>query len=1144
MMGRKNLWIVAFAVAAVLLARVEAAFTDAEIENYTQEEGVSTTDDGRIIVRGAGATFPERLYEQAIFAYRFVEPTVDVSYDGMGSGNGKCRIVQDCSEYEERPIIIDFAGSDSPVSDSQYVTKPSVQMYPSVAGAVVPIYNLPDLDALGYTLVLDLDILAAIFTLQITSWDDPMINATNAGRIESEDPALAAEVMTALENAGDIQIVVREDDSGTTSIFKKTLKHYSAILDDVTGTSEGLFTYSGINATQAVTRQGNEGVAGYVATQESSISYSVLGEALSLGISFASLSKSDGVAPVVANTETVSNALVEKGLNFESDLEEERLIVEVNNAQNSQAWPIVGYTYFVILKSETREGAERENVLAMQNFFEWFYENDVPRAIATSLAFAPLPDEVRETVLARLRADMTYDNELVYEAVDLSGTKASYFGTASLKNILAQYQLVYEAERTDVAFEDFIETTSEAAYALAATEGIAVMLGSAVDEAIQAYPSDNDMIRLPYAGVGVGVLMNLCGATASEQSTAACQITSSGTNEAGQNGINIPNSILEDLFVNNNSRNWQETAMASANPAVAGDLPNEDMHIVVVNSNVTDEFLLRFRRLRFSTSIGWSCDIPWVTCVDTIDAQKSAIAATPFSLGIMPILGSIPDLTEWAKLSVDPSSSSPTYVGPTTEAIQACFEADNAYDATKPSFTFQSSVECYPVVDTIDLIARKLYTSGANGGCNRTGKDFGIDNTRFIGFLAAEIIDGTEVVLEGSPLAAEGALALYGLNDLVSETNYKVLASITCDGDSILTPNENTQLVPLAFIVFAYTLTSLALLFCIAMVIWVQRNKRRRLLLVASPPFLLQILLGGMLSLSAIIPLAFQDDGIVGPSQLTGVDIDEEGAAIPAGAFDARLDLSCMLAPALYSTGFALVYSSLWLKTWRQIRVFNDERLRLQYITNNKLRIYQLCLFALLVCLFAFWWATEPLRYTRVIVETDEEGNVLESYGACRSDRSLELAAPIIAALGLSLVYGLYLSFRSRNIPSEFNEGRYITIAVIAAFEVLAISIPVFLSTSSDPTTNFILQVFIIFVTSAGTVMLIFVPKIIIRYSKGWENMNDGKSEVSDDEMSDPGNMSSDAFPFASASGEASLSFNRASKDPFKSSDDDPFQSF
>ena len=43
-----------------------------------------------------------------------------------------------------QPGNVDFAASDSLLKDEEYETYPDLQMYPSVGGAVVPIFNLKE----------------------------------------------------------------------------------------------------------------------------------------------------------------------------------------------------------------------------------------------------------------------------------------------------------------------------------------------------------------------------------------------------------------------------------------------------------------------------------------------------------------------------------------------------------------------------------------------------------------------------------------------------------------------------------------------------------------------------------------------------------------------------------------------------------------------------------------------------------------------------------------------------------------------------------------------------------------------------------------------------------------------------------------
>ena len=62
------------------------------------------------------------------YAYQYVDPAVAINYQGIGSGGGKKAIIDG---------TVDFAGSDSLVSDAEYTSGKDLQMLPAVAGAAV-----------------------------------------------------------------------------------------------------------------------------------------------------------------------------------------------------------------------------------------------------------------------------------------------------------------------------------------------------------------------------------------------------------------------------------------------------------------------------------------------------------------------------------------------------------------------------------------------------------------------------------------------------------------------------------------------------------------------------------------------------------------------------------------------------------------------------------------------------------------------------------------------------------------------------------------------------------------------------------------------------------------------------------------------
>jgi phosphate transport system substrate-binding protein len=137
---------------------------------------------GSIQVTAAGATFPLPLYSQWTYAYQFVDPSVAINYNGVGSGAGKTAIIAN---------TVDFAGSDSLLTDQNYSDGKDLQMYPMVAGAVVPVYNIafkpvptPASGAAAVSLpklVLDRQTLVDIYNGVVTMWNDPKIIALNPG---------------------------------------------------------------------------------------------------------------------------------------------------------------------------------------------------------------------------------------------------------------------------------------------------------------------------------------------------------------------------------------------------------------------------------------------------------------------------------------------------------------------------------------------------------------------------------------------------------------------------------------------------------------------------------------------------------------------------------------------------------------------------------------------------------------------------------------------------------------------------------------------------------------------------------------------------------------------------------------------------
>src|SRR5436189_6367472 len=118
----------------------------------------------QVKLTGAGATFPNIIYQDWILAYNKAHPDAQLNYQSIGSGGG----IRQFSDG-----TVDFGATDAPMKDSAIAAiQGNVLHIPTVLGGDVPTYNLPEgKETLRFTP----DVPADIFLGKITKWTDPPI---------------------------------------------------------------------------------------------------------------------------------------------------------------------------------------------------------------------------------------------------------------------------------------------------------------------------------------------------------------------------------------------------------------------------------------------------------------------------------------------------------------------------------------------------------------------------------------------------------------------------------------------------------------------------------------------------------------------------------------------------------------------------------------------------------------------------------------------------------------------------------------------------------------------------------------------------------------------------------------------------------
>jgi phosphate transport system substrate-binding protein len=303
-------------------------------------------------LNGAGATFPAPLYERYAREVRKKYPDMKINYQAIGSGGGIRQTIAG---------TVDFGGSDAAMTDSDIAkVKNGVILVPTAGGAVSVVYNLPGVDNLR----LSRQTLPAIFSGQITNWNDPKIKADNPGVNLPNQP---------------IRFAVRADGSGTTFIFTN---HLSAISPYFKG-RVGVGTAPKWNLPNVLSGKGNPGVAALVARTPGAIGYVEYSYASQNKLKSALIQNKAGefVAPSLQSANTALSSV-----NFPDNY---RTFVD----DPAKGYPIVGLTWMMVY----RQYPNAAKADAVRKWINWVLTDG--QQLNGQLNYTTIPPAVANRVL-------------------------------------------------------------------------------------------------------------------------------------------------------------------------------------------------------------------------------------------------------------------------------------------------------------------------------------------------------------------------------------------------------------------------------------------------------------------------------------------------------------------------------------------------------------------------------------------------------------------------------------------------------------------------------------------------------------------------------------------------------------------------
>jgi phosphate transport system substrate-binding protein len=311
---------------------------------------------------GAGATFPDPIYEKWFSSFRDVESSAKVNYQAIGSGGG-------VTQFTAKTV--DFGASDAPLKDEEIAALKAAGIdpleIPTVLGGVVFAYNAQGAPA---GLKLDGKTVADIFLGKVKTWNDNEIASQNSGVALPATP---------------IQIVHRSDESGTTKVFTSWLSKESQEWADKVGADKAVQWPVGTGG------DGNDGVAAGISQTDGAAGYLSFDFAVKSGLSVADIKRDSDGQYVTPSVDSISAAGGILKFPITSD-------TNILNSAAPGAYPISTTTYLLIPKDMSRLGQAKAQTLVDLVYWSLTKGQDVVK----TLNYSPLPASIQQQALALL----------------------------------------------------------------------------------------------------------------------------------------------------------------------------------------------------------------------------------------------------------------------------------------------------------------------------------------------------------------------------------------------------------------------------------------------------------------------------------------------------------------------------------------------------------------------------------------------------------------------------------------------------------------------------------------------------------------------------------------------------------------------
>ena len=193
-------------------------------------------------------------------------------------------------------------------------------------------------------------------------------------------------------------------------------------------------------------------------------------------------------------------------------------------------------------------------------------------------------------------------------------------------------------------------------------------------------------------------------------------------------------------------------------------------------------------------------------------------------------------------------------------------------------------------------------------------------------------------------------------------------------------------------------------------------------------------------------------------------------------------DTACQFHLWMAIVGVFLSLAPLVAKTWRVVAIWRSASLLQRKMIRNR-HLFAFVALAMLVPLVVLtvWTAVDP----NLAVRIDHSPEQPDYQVKCTNGNMSTYMGILIAYLGFLFISAAFLAFLTRNVYTEFNEARHISLVLYNGTMLACIFLPLIFFLTEDPTSNFLIEFGSVTAWTYLIVLLLFGPKLYKFYHSG-----------------------------------------------------------